>query len=234
MAGPKSDAATIEARRHRLTELLADGRSVSQCFEDLVEDGFPASRTTLWRDVVELRKDWKTANVKNYDALREKQMNILLKIEQALLEDLVEPDKAKVWLAIRKDVSSLLGLDAPSRSVSLSLDMKNVEDMSTGELWMNMAEGLSSERHQRVVEFIMQMQDEQSGHQTDLALLEPKSSKRPRNESTGDRLKRICDAHPEVFIQAGEPPARTLVEGVVISPSGEPMRLGHGDGKEKC
>src|SRR5580704_13269915 len=149
MAGPKSDAATIEARRHRLTELLAEGRSVNQCFEDLVEDGFPASRTTLWRDVVELRKDWKTANIKNYDALREKQMGILLKIEQALLEDLVDPDKAKVWLAIRKDVSSLLGLDAPSRSVSVSLNMKNIDDMSTGELWMNMAEGLSSERQQR-------------------------------------------------------------------------------------
>jgi hypothetical protein len=210
-----------------LTELLAEGRSVNQCFEDLVEDGFPATRTTLWRDVVELRKDWKTANIKNYDALREKQMGILLKIEQALLEDLVDPDKAKVWLAIRKDVSSLLGLDAPSRSVSVSLNMKNIDDMSTGELWMNMAEGLSSERQQRVVEFIMQMQDEQVGRQT--ALPEPKQ--RPANESTEDRIKRLCD--PQYgFVPAGEPPARTLVEGVVISPSGEEMRPGHGDGKK--
>ena len=227
MAGPKSDAATIEARRHRLTELLAEGRSVNQCFEDLVEDGFPASRTTLWRDVVELRKDWKTANIKNYDALREKQMGILLKIEQALLEDLVDPDKAKVWLAIRKDVSSLLGLDAPSRSVSVSLNMKNIDDMSTGELWMNMAEGLSSERQQRVVEFIMQMQDEQVGRQT--ALPEPKH--RPENESTEDRIKRLC-VPENGFVPAGGSPARTLVEGTVISPSGEAMRLGHGDGKK--
>src|SRR5271154_4455875 len=98
MPGPKSDAATIEARRHRLTELLAEGSTITEAFEDLVEEGFPASRTTLWRDVVELKKDWKTANVKNYDALREKQMGILLKIEQALLEDLVEPEKARVWL----------------------------------------------------------------------------------------------------------------------------------------
>jgi hypothetical protein len=223
MAGPKSDAATIEARRHRLTELLAEGRSVNQCFEDLVEDGFPASRTTLWRDVVELRKDWKTANIKNYDALREKQMNILLKIEQALLEDLVDPDKAKVWLAIRKDVSSLLGLDAPSRSVSVSLNMKNIDDMSTGELWMNMAEGLSSERQQRVVEFIMQMQDEQVGRQTTL----PEPKHRPANESTENRIKRLCDP-AYGFVPAGEPPARTLVEGTVISPSGKEMRPGHG------
>jgi hypothetical protein len=231
MPGKPSDAATIEARRHRLTELLSDGRSVSQCFEDLVQDGFPASRTTLWRDVVELRKDWKTANVKNYDALREKQMGILLKIEQALLEDLVEPDKAKVWLAIRKDVSSLLGLDAPSRSVHVSLDMP-IEDMSTGELWQNMAEGLSSERQRSVVEFILRMQEEQNGVQTDIVLPEPQS-RRPLNESTSDRIKRLHAAHPEVFIKAGEPPARAMVEGVVISPSGEPMRLGHGDGKTR-
>jgi hypothetical protein len=229
MPGPKSDAATIEARRHRLTELLADGRSVSQCFDDLVEDGFPASRTTLWRDVVELRKDWKTANVKNYDALREKQMGILLKIEQALLEDLVEPDKAKVWLAIRKDVSSLLGLDAPSRSVHMNLDMP-IEDMTTGQLWENMAKGLSSERQQMVVEFILKMHEEETGVQ--MALPEPKS-RRPSNESEGDRIKRICEAHPEVFTKAGEPPAKTLVKGVVISPNGESMRLGHGDGKTK-
>jgi hypothetical protein len=234
MAGPKSDAATIEARRHRLTELLADGRSVNQCFDDLVQDGFPASRTTLWRDVVELRKDWKTANVKNYDSLREKQMSILLKIEQALLEDLVEPDKAKVWLAIRKDVSSLLGLDAPSRSLSVSLSMKNMDDMTDGELIQKMLEGLSHEKCQKVYAFILRMHDEQVN---EVAVEKAPydcfaAAKKYMPESDEARLKNLPEKYPGVFKEAGEPPARTLVEGTVISPSGEAMRLGHGDGKK--
>jgi hypothetical protein len=175
--------------------------------------------------VVELRKDWKTANVKNYDALREKQMSILLKIEQALLEDLVEPDKAKVWLAIRKDVSSLLGLDAPSRSLSVSLNMKNMDDMTEGELIQKMMEGLSSEKTQKVYAFIMQMHDEQVN--------EAEVKKLPKPPETQDEFHaRMRQQYPDQFKEAGDPPAKTLVEGVVISPSGEAMRLGHGDGKK--
>jgi DNA-binding CsgD family transcriptional regulator len=55
MSAPKSDTATIEARKFRLQELLAEGKTQREAAEILKGEEFPADVRTLRRDVTSLR-----------------------------------------------------------------------------------------------------------------------------------------------------------------------------------
>jgi len=50
---------------------------------------------------------------------------VLERIEQAIVEGVVPPDVANAWRAVRADISRLLGLDAPSKSLSVKVDAES-------------------------------------------------------------------------------------------------------------
>ena len=94
MSAPKSDTATIEARKNRLLELLTEGKSQDEAAEILRLEGYPADDRTIRRDVTSLRGQWGEANINQYDLLREQQLRE------------VEEDKAELR-SLREKLSGL-------------------------------------------------------------------------------------------------------------------------------
>jgi hypothetical protein len=96
MSAPKSDAATIQARRHRLLELLAAGKTQSECSAILIAEGYPAHRRTLWLDIQELQENWVEANAEAYAKVTEKYRQAQLEELESLRDELLElKEKAK-------------------------------------------------------------------------------------------------------------------------------------------
>lgn len=114
----KSDAATIEARRNRLLELLADGKTAAQAAEVLRVEGFPASHDTIQRDVAELRPAWRKENASVFEGQQAEELIRLAELEAALIDPGIKPDrKIELALSIIAARVKLLGLNAPTKSI---------------------------------------------------------------------------------------------------------------------
>lgn len=138
MSAPKSDTATIEARKNRLLELLSEGKSQVDAAEILRREGYPADGRTIQRDVRSLRGQWGEANVSQYDLLREQQLREVEEDKRELqrlrekLDMLVDPieviDLALKILDRRDTVAQremkLTGTAAPSKSISANVNVE--------------------------------------------------------------------------------------------------------------
>lgn len=136
MTAPKSDTATIEARKNRLLDLLKEGMTQADAAEVLRLEGHPADIRTVRRDVASLRVQWGEENMTQFDQLREQQLQECaedraeLKSLRVMLEDkLLDPIKA-VALAIQivdkrdkvaRREMDLAGTAAPTKSISARL-----------------------------------------------------------------------------------------------------------------
>lgn len=98
MSAPKSDTATIEARKNRLLELLAEGKTQTEASDILRQENYPADLRTVQRDVRSLRGQWGEANMNQYELLREQQLREVeedkaeLRSLRAQLESLSNPN----------------------------------------------------------------------------------------------------------------------------------------------
>src|ERR1700727_4017397 len=92
MTTPKSDTATIEARRHRLLELLSEGRTEAQAAEILRKEGYPASVPTVWRDVRKLSINWRDLNQMEFEEFRGRQFEELQDLKIALTDLQIKPE----------------------------------------------------------------------------------------------------------------------------------------------
>jgi len=115
--GNKSSAALIEARRTRLLQLKQENKTTLEAEEILTAEGFPADRVTLWRDLKEMMVKLESNNSESYMQLKQEQDTILRRMEEFLLTEQVDPEVAREWRAIRKDISELWGLDAATKSI---------------------------------------------------------------------------------------------------------------------
>src|ERR1700692_2663156 len=95
----KSDTATIESRRSRLLELLAEGKNQAQAAEVLQREGFPADRITIWRDVRSFDLANVNANSSEMDSYRSEQLIELSELKAQLVSPLIKPDR-KIDLAL--------------------------------------------------------------------------------------------------------------------------------------
>jgi hypothetical protein len=120
--GNRSSAAIIEKRRTRLLELKQEGKTTIEAEQILTAEGFPADRVTLWRDLKGMMVKLEVNNSKTYLQLKQEQDVILRRMEELLITEQVEPEVAREWRAIRKDISELWGLDAPTKNISASVN----------------------------------------------------------------------------------------------------------------
>jgi len=120
--GNRSSAALIEKRRTRLLELKQEGKTTIEAEEILTAEGFPADRVTLWRDLKGMMVKLEVNNSETYLQLKQEQDTILRRMEELLITEQVDPEVAREWRAIRKDIGALWGLDAPSKSISASVN----------------------------------------------------------------------------------------------------------------
>ena len=89
----KSDASTIEARRNRLIELLAEGKTEAQAAKILRAEGHPASHDTVERDVRKLAPAWRVANEAAFDEYRQNQLTLLSELREQLENPALKVDR---------------------------------------------------------------------------------------------------------------------------------------------
>jgi hypothetical protein len=138
MSAPKSDTATIEARKNRLLELLTKGKTQVEAAEILRVEGYPADGRTVQRDVRSLRGQWGEANLNQYELLREQQLREVeedkaeLRSLREKLTGFVDPREVIEWAlkiidrrdAIRQTEIKLTGTAAPSKSISANVNVE--------------------------------------------------------------------------------------------------------------
>jgi hypothetical protein len=119
MGGPKSDEATVQARRFRLNELLLAGKTVAQAGEVLRAEGFPASHDTVEKDEKTLALVWRRDNAAGYELVLSNQFLWLQELKRDLKSPSIKDgDKISLALSILDREMRLVGTEAPSRSIS--------------------------------------------------------------------------------------------------------------------
>jgi len=160
--GNRSSAALIEKRRTRLLELKQEGKTTIEAEEILTAEGFPADRVTLWRDLKGMMVKLEVNNSETYLQLKQEQNTILRCMEELLITEQVDPEVAREWRAIRKDIGELWGLDAPSKSIHAHVNA-DAEKLVQG-FYVEFAKRTMKLKHaaswQRLWDFIDSMPDD--------------------------------------------------------------------------
>jgi hypothetical protein len=118
--GNASPKAKMEERRDRVIEGMKDGKTQTEIAEEL-----KISRSTLWRDLATLRERFSEDNSEAFIEYKKAQLQVLELIEKGLLEGTINTKVADSWRAIRSDISKLLGLDAPTRTITARVDAES-------------------------------------------------------------------------------------------------------------
>lgn len=123
MSAPKSDTATIEARKNRLLELLAEGKTQSEAAEILRVENYPADLRTVQRDVQSLRGQWGKENMTQFEQWRDEHIAELQELREKLEDPSIEAkDKIALALAIIREDSRIKGTAAPSKSITANVN----------------------------------------------------------------------------------------------------------------
>lgn len=178
-----------------------------------IADELEVHRNTVSADIKAIRREnfivRKTDAAIDWNAQME---DCLARLQdyKAVADQMQPAAKVRLGLAIMDRWLKLIDINSPK--MLLVGGVKNPEDMSRGELLDKLMNDLSEEQCGRVFDLIA------SFHHVELEAL-------PTPYSTVIDWEAVRAGDPQ------EPLARTLLEGTVISPSGEAMRPGHGDGK---
>lgn len=108
------------ARETDVVEGLKDGKTVRKMAAEL-----QVHRNTIVRDLKALRERFAVGNTEAFEQYRDAQLQVLERIELSIIEGHIPVDVANAWRAVRADISKLLGLDAPSKSVSVKVDAES-------------------------------------------------------------------------------------------------------------
>jgi hypothetical protein len=182
-------------------------------------------RNTVSADVQALRMENLLARKTDTAIDWQAQMaEVLVELDQfkKLASGLEDRHRIRLGLQIMDRWIKLISLGTPQM---LLVGTKNIEDMDSDKILWTLFEPLNQENQRKVMQLMLDLKAEQDNM--------PKVKIPSMPETQEQFSERMRRRYPDQFLPAGEPPAKTLVEGVVISPSGEAMRLGHGDGKEK-
>jgi hypothetical protein len=115
--GDKTSKADQEARRKATADLMADGFSHAEATDIL-----GVKPSTVWRDLAVLTERFKEASGPKYQEFVAAQVAVFELMEKSLIEGKIDHQTSNAWRGIRSEISTLLGLNAPSRSVSVTVD----------------------------------------------------------------------------------------------------------------
>ena len=139
--GNKKSAVAIEARRNEVIRLTNEGLVQGE-----IQKALGVSRATLWRDLQELKLGWAIDNRENYNECREKQLQILERIEDSIISGDLKPEAANSLRNIRSDIAKLLGLNSPTKSLVAHVNLEElrktpVAKLSNEQLLLEIGEG---------------------------------------------------------------------------------------------
>jgi HTH domain len=102
-----------DARQVQIVEELKNGTPKHE-----IADKLQISRATLWRDLRDLQeKALLVIAPSDLTEIKAAQLKVFELIERNLIEGTIPTDVAREWRGIRSEISQLLGLNAPSRSI---------------------------------------------------------------------------------------------------------------------
>lgn len=115
--GNKTSKAARAERQLKALELMKTG---------VTQDAIPAvlgvSRTTFWRDLQAIEARYVEGSKEDVVAFKKAQYDALIRIESATAEGSIEPEVANALTRIRDSVARLLGLNAPSKSITANVN----------------------------------------------------------------------------------------------------------------
>jgi DNA-binding Lrp family transcriptional regulator len=111
--GNKTSGAKRAERQARALELMKTGET-----QEAIAEALGVSRTTFWRDLQAIEARYVAGSADDVAAFKRNQYEALIRIESATAEGSIEPDVSNALVRIRDSVARLLGLDAPTKSIS--------------------------------------------------------------------------------------------------------------------
>jgi predicted transcriptional regulator len=149
----RPSAIITQQRRKRVVELTKAGVKQADIARDL-----SITPVAVCLALKELRKTMSEETQANFEDYRKAQLAILEQIESALLENKVSPEVAREWRQIRGDIATLLGLNAPHRTLSIKTEIGNEQ---TKGFYVRFAKATMKLKHpeswQRLWDFIESM-----------------------------------------------------------------------------
>jgi hypothetical protein len=134
----------VARKRKRIVQLAVKGKTIREMSEALTAEGYTGtSRAQVHRDLVFLAK----TSSQNVEEAREEAHDELRQLKKmiATAEQLTFGEKVDKHLAVHDRLSRLLGMDAPTKSVSASINA-NAGTPSEAFEFLRHAHGLSEEQ----------------------------------------------------------------------------------------
>ena len=125
MSGPKSDRATIAARRDRLSELLSEGKTMTEAGEILRDEGFPASHDRIEADIEALLPAWHKETLDSFSVHWSNQYIDLQQLKAMAHDGRIKPDRmVELLLGILDREMRLTGTAAPTQTESKNTNVE--------------------------------------------------------------------------------------------------------------
>lgn len=115
--GNKTSKAERAERQSKALELMKTGET-----QDAIAALLGISRTTFWRDLQTIEARYVAGSAEDVAAFKKSQYEALIRIESATAEGSIDPDVANALVRVRDSVARLLGLNAPTRSVTATIN----------------------------------------------------------------------------------------------------------------
>jgi hypothetical protein len=172
----RPSAIVTQQRRKRVVELTKAGVKQADIARDL-----SITPVAVCLALKELRKTMTESTAQDFEVYRKAQLAILEQIESALLENKVSPEVAREWRQIRGDIATLLGLNAPHRTLSIKTEIGS--DVAKG-FYVRFAKATMKLKHpeswQRLWDFIEAMPSDYAKEVTSVPRLQAANTEETR------------------------------------------------------
>jgi hypothetical protein len=111
MSGPK-----VERRQVKVAEAFMKNLTRRQIAAEV-----GTNLAAVKRDLAALSGRFQAENSEAFAEYRKAQLAVLELMEESLVTGKASPDVVNAWRGVRGDISKLLGLDAPTKSISVNL-----------------------------------------------------------------------------------------------------------------
>ena len=108
------------ARQKKALELMKENPSAPQ---EAIAELLGVSRTTFWRDLQAIEARYVEGSKEDVASFKKSQYDALMRIESATAEGSIEPEVANALVRVRDSVARLLGLNAPTKSISANVNV---------------------------------------------------------------------------------------------------------------
>lgn len=115
--GNKTSKAERAERQAKALELMKEGKT-----QGVIAELLGISRMTFWRDLQAIEARYVEGSKEDVAAFKKSQYDALIRIESATAEGTIEPEVANALVRIRDSVARLLGLNAPTKSISATIN----------------------------------------------------------------------------------------------------------------